>query len=85
MQITDIKDLTVKYEMYVYLDDEFKGSFSTEYPKELKQHLKQSKFLAEKLNINETYRFFKRVFKVLNNKEHSIINECYEITEAEII
>ena len=79
----EVLNLTVQYEMNVYNGDEFVGSYITEYPKELRKHLEQSKFLSEKLGIKETYRFFKRIFKVLDNKK--ITNECYEVTESEII
>ena len=78
-----VSDLTVQYEMNVYNGDEFVGSYITEYPKELRKHLEQSKFLSEKLGIKETYRFFKRIFKVLDNSE--VVNECYEVTESEIV
>lgn len=79
----EVLDLTVQYEMNVYNGDEFVGSYITEYPKELRRHLEQSKFLSEKLGIKETYRFFKRIFKVLDNKK--ITNECYEVAESEIV
>ena len=72
-------DLKVLYQVYIYNGDELKCDYITEYPKDLKEKVKASKFLADKLGMNETYRYFIRTYKC--NKPC----ECYEVTEKEIV
>ena len=76
----EIKDLKVVYvlEEYNQYGDYITG-FETEYPKELKQVLKQSRFLDEKLSNNHEYRFFKKIFK------NGVCDEWYRIAETGII
>lgn len=71
--------LKVFYQVYIYSGDALQCDYITEYPKDLKEKVRVSKELADKLGIQETYRYFIRTYK--NDKPC----ECFEVTEKEII
>lgn len=79
----ETKELIVLYEVHEYSGDALLCQYSSEYPKDLKEKVKQSKFLNEKLNEDVEYRFFKRVMKALSNGTYT--SEVYEVTENDII
>ena len=79
----ETKELIVLYEVHEYQGDALLCQYSSEYPKDLKEKVKQSKFLNEKLGEKIDYRFFKRIMKALSNGTYT--SEVYEVTENEII
>lgn len=81
--MTNTKELIVLYEVHEYKGDALLCQYSSEYPKDLKAKVNQSKFLNKKLGDNVQYRFFKRILKALSNGTYT--SEVYEVTESEII
>jgi hypothetical protein len=77
------KELIVQYEVQEYKGDALLCQYSSEYTRDLKAKVKQSKFLNEKLGETVDYRFFKRILRALSNGTY--ISEVYEVTESEII
>ena len=71
-------DITVLYIMEIYNGDNFVCSYETEYPKELKEQLRQSRFLSKDLTYTETYKFFKKIFR------NGLCSEWYRIEENAI-
>lgn len=55
--MTEVKDLKVLYIMEIYKGETYLCSYETEYPKELKKQLEQSRKLDIVLDYEPTYKF----------------------------
>lgn len=75
----EIKELKVLYIVEEYNGDNYICSYETEYPKELKQVVKQSRFLDKKLGNNHEYKFFMKIFK------NGVCDEWYRIKESQVV
>jgi hypothetical protein len=77
--MAEVKDLKVVYIMEIYKGETYLCSYETEYPKELKEQLKQSRTLDKALDYEPTYKFFIKTFK------DGICSEWYRVSESEIV
>ena len=76
MKTTD--NIKVEYIMEIYNGENYICNFTTEYPKEMRKEIAQSRLLDKALTYTPTYKFFKKIYK------DGVCSEWYRIDENAI-